>query len=54
MMAQQVVQEIPGIYGSVRVEEIILQCIWAEQDFLQILYARISSMYYRGIFCIIL
>ena len=33
MMAQQVVQEIPGIYGSVRVEEIILQCIWAEQDF---------------------
>ena len=32
-MAQQVVREIPGIYGSVRIGEIILQRIWAEQDF---------------------
>ena len=27
------VQEIPGYYGSVKMEEAVLQRIWAEQDF---------------------
>ena len=33
MNSPQSVQEVPGYYGSVKIEETVFQQIWAEQDF---------------------
>ena len=32
----QIVKEVPGLYGSLKVDEKIIQKIWAEQNFNQI------------------
>ena len=29
----QLIEEVPGLYGTFRVEENVIQKIWAEQDF---------------------
>ena len=34
MTTGELVEEVPGFYGAVKMEESILQKIWAEQDFL--------------------
>ena len=33
MKKVQLFEELPGLYGTFRVEENVIQKIWAEQDF---------------------
>ena len=36
MRDTQIVREVPGLYGSIKVDEKTIQKIWAEQNFNQL------------------